>query len=708
MRLDIRQELLLTLYEAGKDGLSDSALFSALGRGKKENKKVRKVLDELKRYGHVGNSKGRHYLRNRDKYYFGEITKSARTHGFVLLDGTDEEAFIRGRDMQGAIPTDKVFVKIIADKDEENRSRTAVIIAVTQTGDIQMSGIVINHDGELRVVPTTFSSPDPLIIVGFGGFEVKENDRVSFVLKRRGDSHSEHIVSITGVYGSSELAKSGVDAYVEEKGIPHEFPQAVIDEAKTIENKGISQAEIETREDLRGVPIFTIDGADTKDIDDAISIERTEHGFILGVHIADVSHYVRKGTAIDKEANERGTSVYIADRVIPMLPKELSNGICSLNPNEERLAFSCLITLDNGGMIKSFRFSKTVIRSRVQGVYSEVNKILDSTADEKIKEKYAEVINQLPVMNELAAILKKNREKRGAPEIQSVESKIICDENGVCVDIRARDRGVSEEIIEEFMLVANNCAAKVGMDNEIPFVYRIHEAPAEEKLMTLADTLVKLGVDNKGINDKSTAADLAAVLKRANDTPRAMIINRLTLRTMMKAKYSEQPLGHYGLVMKEYAHFTSPIRRLADLSVHRILTEFVTGDKGKLARFEKFARENSIKASNTEIRAVNAERDCEKFYAAEYMKSHIGEQFEGVISGVLGSGFFVELPNTVEGRVDTATLPSGVYEERDNIALVETLSNKAYTIGDKVKVTLAAVNVGLGLIDFALDEHEAV
>ena len=714
MRNDaIRKDIVLALFEAGKDGLTDSGLLLALNKDKKDSKKIRSTLDDMVKYRSVGQNKGRYFLKNHKNYYKGEVTKVARSHGFVApeLNENDEpeEFFVRGRDFCGAVPGDKVLVKVIADKDENNRSRTAVVVAVLEQSEQLLTGIVVDYNGEIRLAPSTFSSPVPLVIVGFGGCDVRVNDKVRFAIKKRGDRHSEHIVSILSVYGCSDFARVSVDAYIEEKKIPCRFPDEVIREAQEIQRIGISEKEKANREDLRHLPIFTIDGADTKDIDDAISIEKTQNGFKLGVHIADVSHYVKKGSALDKEAFNRGTSVYIADRVIPMLPKELSNGICSLNPNEERLAFSCLMELGNDGKIKDFRFTKSLIRSRVQGVYSEVNKILDGTADGAIKEKYAEVMAAIPVMNELAAILMQNRVDRGAPEIETTESKIICDENGVCVDIKARQRGVSEAIIEEFMLAANNCAAIVGMEKHIPFVYRIHEAPSVEKLMALQETLTVMGFDAKGINADSKARDLAAVLKRAKGDPREMIINRLTLRTMMKAKYSEEPIGHFGLVMKEYAHFTSPIRRLADLSIHRILTDYLCEGTSKMEKkYLRFSQEQSMRASNTEVVAINAERDCEKFYAAEYMKNHVGEQFDGVISGVINSGFFVELPNTVEGRVDTFTLPEGIYEVRNNISLVDTLSGRAYTIGDKVTVTVAAANVGAGLIDFTLEKHEAV
>lgn len=713
MRLDIREKVFVLLFEnrkAGGKGLTVQEIQTAIGK-KKDNKLITRELDDMKRNKVLDCSKLRYSLRNPEKFHEGTVTKVTRSHGFIKLSDSEEgeEVFVRGRDFHGAVPGDRVLLKIIADKDEYNRSQTAVVSAILEYSSGMLTGVVVDYNGEIRLQPSTFASPIPIPIVGFGGNEVRVGDKVRFEIRRRGDRHSEHIATITEVFGSSDIARVSVKAYIEEKQIPTDFSEEALKEAKEIEKKGITSSEKASRTDLRSLPIFTIDGADTKDIDDAISIEKTPKGFKLGVHIADVSHYVKKGMALDREARQRGTSVYIADMVIPMLPKELSNGICSLNPQEERLAFSCLMELDNNGEIGKFRFVKSLIKSRVKGVYSEVNKVLAGEADDAIKEKYAEVIDQIPVMQELAAILAKNREQRGAPEIQSQESKIICDDNGVCIDIKARQSGVSEGIIEEFMLAANNCAARVGMSNHIPFVYRIHEAPSAEKLLMLQDTLTALGVNPVGINESSTAKDLANLLRTCRDDPRAPIINRMTLRTMMKAKYSDEPLGHFGLVMKEYAHFTSPIRRLADMSIHRILTDYVMGEAAKLEkRYSRFADENSARATETEITAVNAERDCEKFYAAEYMKSHVGEQFEGIISGVINSGFFVELPNTVEGRVDTFTLPEGEYEVRNGIMLVETLSNTAYAMGDRVKVTLAAVNVGAGQIDFTLDEHIAV
>ena len=696
-----------------KEGMTEGALLTALKTAKKDRKRVMGVMSALEKEGIIYHSKGHYILKGASRYFNGTVVKLARTHGFIRKDDSDEEFFVRGRDLLGAVPGDRVLAFLSEYADEEHESDTAKVVLVTEETDGVMTGTIISDNGKLRLRPDGFYS-EPLFIVRWNGNEIKEGDKVRYSIHERAEHHSEITVDIVSIYGSSEFAKCSVDAYIDEKGIETEFSDEALAEAdkigkaaEKIGKAGVDPSEVKKREDLRSLPIFTIDGADTKDIDDAVSIEPAENGFRLGVHIADVSHYVTKGTALDKTAHERGTSIYIADRVIPMLPKELSNGVCSLNPNEDRLAFSCIMEVASSGEVTKFRFAKTVIRSRVKGVYSEVNALFDDTADEDIKRKYAEVSAQLPMMRQLTEVLIKNREGRGAPDIDSKESKIICNEDGICVDISERTRGFAERMIEEFMLCANGCAAKLAMEKEFPFVYRVHESPDTDKLMKLSEMLVNLGFDNLGINEKSTAADLASILDKVKDDPKSPVVNNLVLRSMMKAKYSEEPLGHYGLVLKEYSHFTSPIRRLADFSIHRILTDAIAGmptDK-LVKKYEKFAHEQAYRASITELTAVAAERDCDKFYMAEYMKNHIGEEFDGFISGVTGNGFFVELPNTVEGRVDTMTLPVGTYELTNDISLVETVTGKAYTIGDAVRVKCVAADVGGGMIDFELLEH---
>lgn len=696
-----RTKIINTLLEAKKQGIAEGKLLSLLGTAKKDRKRVLGVLDALIRDGIVYKSKGSLKIKGGKYYFEGTVVTVARSHGFIRNDKTEEDLFVRGRDLIGAIPGDRVIAKIIEFKDETHNSDTAQVILIREETDGILTGTIVDVNGKLKLRPDSFTA-EPLTIVRWNGNNIKDGDKVKFSINKRAEHHSDITVDIDAIYGSSAYAKVSVEAYIDQKAISVEFPSEVIDQAMSIERAGIKAKEINGREDLRAMPIFTIDGADTKDIDDAVSVSETKDGYELGVHIADVSYYVKKGTPLDMEAYGRGTSIYIADRVIPMLPKQLSNGICSLNPNVDRLAFSCLMKLDKKGEITNFRFVKSVIRSRVQGVYTEINKILSGEADDTVKQKYSEVIGQLPVMKKLYDILKENRINRGAPDIDSAESKIICDENGICCDIKARERGVSEGIIEEFMLCANNCSAKLAMEKEFPFVYRIHESPDPDKLLNLQQTLVNLDEDPKGISEKSTAGDLAAVLRRTKDSPKADIISNLVLRSMMKAKYSEEPLGHFGLVMKEYSHFTSPIRRYADFSIHRILSDYVSGTEIEKIRkkYGKFAKTAANRASNTELTAVSAERDCEKFYMAEYMRNHIGEEFDGYISGVIDSGFFVRLENTVRGKVDVLSLPTGNYEARNGISLVEITSNTPYTMGDKIKVKCVKADAGSGLIDF--------
>lgn len=367
---------------------------------------------------------------------------------------------------------------------------------------------------------------------------------------------------------------------LEVNGLTPVFPSEVIYEAREVSDYSRIKEEIPNRLDLRDKPIFTIDGADTKDIDDAISVERTKTGYLLGVHIADVSHYVQPKSQLDNEAFKRGTSVYYANRVIPMLPKELSNGICSLNPQEDRLAFSCLCELDKQGNITDYKFAKTVIRSRVKGVYSEINSLLAGSDDAELKEKYAEVSDQLPIIKELADILYKNKKNRGCPELETSESKLIINDEDICVGVERRTRGRSEEIIEDFMLVANECAARFGMDNNLPFVYRIHEEPSDEKLESLREALVKLNVQYK-LGEKACPGDMSEILKAAKGTDIDLIMNNIVLRSMSKARYSTEPVGHFGLALEDYAHFTSPIRRYPDLTIHRIMSAFLSGSSAE-------------------------------------------------------------------------------------------------------------------------------
>lgn len=697
----LKTNILTALYKAGEEGLREKDIAKALELPKKTEKKLADALAGMKKFGDVTNKKGVWRLKNAEDYFEAEVTRVTPHSGFISDQSElTTEYFVRGRDMQGSIPGDIVLAKKTAEA-ADGRSPEAVVFAVIRESDRLLTGIIIAEGNRLMVMPDKLCD-EPLFIAKAGSKPLSVGDKVAFSIKKRGERHFDHTVAIEDTFGSSENAKSSAEAYMLVNGLHTEFPDEVLAEAAKLDLDEPDADEIARRLDLRGEPIFTIDGADTKDIDDAVSISKANGGYKLGVHIADVSHYVKKGSKLDDEAFYRGTSIYYADRVVPMLPKELSNGICSLNPNVDRLAFSCLMDVSSDGKLLSYRFEKSVIRSRVKGVYSEVNKILDGTADETIKDKYSRVIERIPVMRELAEILEKNRINRGAPEIDTVEPKIITNDDGICIDVKARDRGVAERIIEEFMLMANNAAASLAMKEKIPFVYRVHEAPPAEKLLTLNETLTALGINPEGITERSTAADLAKTLRNNKDSEKAVVINRIILRTMMKARYCEEPLGHYGLVMPEYAHFTSPIRRYADLSIHRILTDHVYAlSNEKLnKKYTKFAAEASMQASRTELSAVRCERECENFYMAEFMKEHIDEEFDGFISGVSPSGVYVALDNTVEGMVSVAKLPLGEYDVQHGVILTGAANGQVFTVGDKVRVKCISVNVNGGFIDF--------
>lgn len=701
----LKTNILTALYKA-VDGLTEKELIKLLDLPKKMAKKLSNDLADMKKFGDISNKKGVWRLKNAEDYFIAVITRVTPRSGFMTEQGEmPVEYFVRGRDMCGAIPGDVVLAKRMLAA-VEDRDPEAVVLAVLEESDMLLTGVIVAEGNRLMVLPDKLCD-EPLYIAKAGVNPLHVGDKVAFSIKKRGERHFDHTVAIADSFGSADNAKAGAEAYMLVNNLHIEFPDEVLHEAAKLDIDEPDADEIARRLDLRGEPIFTIDGADTKDIDDAVSIARTDGGYKLGVHIADVSHYVKKGSALDKEAFTRGTSIYYADRVVPMLPKELSNGICSLNPNVDRLAFSCLMNVSSDGKLLSYRFEKTVIRSRVKGVYSEVNKILDNTADDEIKAKYERVIDRIPIMRELAEILEKNRVNRGAPEIDTVEAKIITDENGICVDVKPRERGVAERIIEEFMLMANNAAASLAMKEKFPFVYRVHEAPATEKLLALGDTLTALGVNPEGISERSTAADLAKVISDSRDSDKYIVINRIVLRTMMKAKYSDEPLGHYGLVMPEYAHFTSPIRRYADLSIHRILTDYVYAlSTEKLTKkYKKFAAEAAMQASNTELAAVRCERECENLYMAEYMKNHVGEEYDGFISGVSPSGIFVALANTVEGMISVTRMPLGEYEVQHSVILTGAANGKVFTVGDKIRVKCVSVNVNGGFIDFDFAEN---
>ena len=667
------------------------------------DRKVMEALDELVREAVVCQRQGVFFTvrsGRADKALLCKVVKLGKNFAFVMLEDGTSDIFIPGRFTKGAMPGDEVLVEKFEHPRMEGSDEGTILAVLTEKNDLV--GTVRRVEGRLRFVPDDCPAITmPLARDCEGG--AKDGDKVAVEILNRGNRQEDHRVGVAMRFGSSDEAKRCAKALLYAKDIRTRFPDKVREEAKKFEGAEISEKDCEGRMDLRALPIFTIDSAETKDIDDAVSLTRTsDGGFELGVHIADVSNYVKPGTELDNEAFSRATSVYYADQVVPMLPKALSNGICSLNENELRLAFSCLMRLDKDGNLTDYRFVKSIIRSRVKGVYAEINALLAGTADAEIKAKYADVIDQLPAMKELYGHRARLRKERGCMDIESGEVKLILDENGRCIDVKKRTSGESESMIEEFMLLANQCAAHFARVKQIPFVYRVHEEPNAEKLERLHALLQACGINDHFAKEVPTPKELSAILEGVRGTPYEQIINTGMLRCMSKALYEEKPKGHYGLVLKDYAHFTSPIRRYPDLAIHRIMTDLLKGTEKEtmILRYTDFAERASKQSSEREVVAMQIERKAEDCYKAEYARRHLGECYEGTISGVTQRGLFIELDNGVEGFVPASSLtPSGT-NLTEGVRLTDPASGKTWSLGDKMMITIVRADVNLGKIDF--------
>lgn len=626
----------------------------------------------------------------------------SKNFGFARPDSGGDDIFIHGSALQGALVGDRI---IVGDIRKDDRGPSGRVRRIVEHKPAQTTGTVSITDEGIELIP------DNAIRYNLRMRErdlngAKNGDKVMASLEQdyRGDWA---YASVKKVFGSGRTARVCADAIVEQYGIPHVFPQEVLDEAERVGNEPISDEEYAKRLDLRGEPIFTIDSKDAKDLDDAISVKRTDFGYTLGVHIADVSHYVKEGSAIDEEAINRGTSVYFADRVIPMLPEVLSNGACSLNAGTDKLAFSALIELDKEGHITKYDFKKTIINSKVRGVYSEVNEILDGTASEEILNKYAPVMESLMSAKELADILKANSAARGTMELDSGESKFILDENGICIDIMPRVSGEAEQLIEQMMVTANIAAAKFSLDHKLPFLYRVHGNPDPKRVEELVTLLQLVGVPCKEIvKPNPETQDFAAILDRVRGLPCETLVSQRLLRTMEKARYSTEETGHFGLALSDYSHYTSPIRRYPDTSIHRVLSAFVEGMPAEEVRrrYAQFCETSATESSRNEIRALIAERDAEDCYMAEYMSQHIGEHFEGTVSGVTMRGVFVRLENSVEGFVSL-----DAFEGEDFVydgLITQRSPKRELTIGTPLPIIVASAYVATGKVDFVPDKEK--
>ncbi len=687
--------------KAGSDGVPAKALLREAGIRDKDD--FYEALRRLRENGEITVDKD-HWVKLVPHAGDAEATlvSLSERFGFARPKLGGEDIFIPGSALKGAFVGDEVILTDLRKADKGPSGKVKRIVrrsggAVTGTVHIDENGARVTPDGAVRYDMEV----SPVNLHG-----AKDGDKV--LIEPQCDGRGDwKTAAVKSVFGSGNSARVCADAIIERVGIPNEFPEEVLREAEEISKMTVTQEDLDSRLDLRDEPIFTIDSADAKDLDDAISVHKTADGYTLGVHIADVSHYVKAKSAIDQEAFKRGTSVYFADRVIPMLPEALSNGVCSLNAGTDKLAFSALMDFDSEGNMTDYLFKKTVIESKVRGVYSEVNEILAGTASAEIKKKYEPVRESLAAAKELADILKRNAEGRGEMDLSGDEIKFVLDENGVCVDLLPRTTGPAEELVEQMMIAANIAAAKASLDAGIPFLYRVHEKPQPDRVEELYELLDKLGIPCREIKKGNPQAkDFAAVLDRVKGGPRESLVNQRILRTMEKARYAYRELGHFGLALPEYSHFTSPIRRYPDTSIHRILSDLVSGESPETLRkrYGVFAEESAAESSKNEVRAVTGERDAEDCYTAEYMRAHLGERHVGIISGVTPKGIFVKLSNNAEGFVSLSDFENCDFEFDGEIAHRDLRSGRVLMMGEEIGVIVAAADVATGRIDFMPQE----
>lgn len=623
--------------------------------------------------------------------------------GFVEIEGQDEDIFIPESDTGTAMHQDKVRI-IIRDDKKEGKRQEGVVVKVLERGMPEIVGTYqLNRDFGFVISDNPKFSKD-IFIPRKEAAGIKNGDKVIAVITDYGSGNKNPEGKIKENLGNIRTPGTDILAIVKSFGIPSEFPEKVMKQAQRVPDH-VLNADRDGRLDLRHLQTVTIDGEDAKDLDDAISLTKEGDIYHLGVHIADVSNYVQYNSALDREALKRGTSVYLADRVVPMLPERLSNGICSLNQGEDRLALSCLMDINEKGKVVSHQIAETVINVDERMCYTDVKNILEDT-DEEAKKRYDALIPMFFMMKELSGILRNSRHHRGSIDFDFPESKIILNAAGKAIDVKPYEANVATKIIEDFMLMANETVAQEYCTEEIPFVYRTHDNPDPEKVESLLTLLHNQGVKIQKAKEEITPKEIQQIIESIEGLPNEAMISRLVLRSMKQAKYTTECSGHFGLAAKYYCHFTSPIRRYPDLQIHRIIKDNLRGRLMREGRTEHYAEildEVARQSSVCERRADEAERESDKLKKAEYMSYHLGEEFEGIISGVTGWGLYVELPNTVEGLVHVNTLRDDYYVfDQESYELRGEMTKKVYKLGDKVRVRVADADKMLKTVDFEL------
>ena len=671
---------------------------------------VLEILHKLEEDGEIVKcKKGKYVLTEYSGYISGKIQGNERGYAFFRPDNKDlQDMFISEYDLGGALDKDTVLVKEIPFSGYGNK-KECIVIKIIKDANETIIGTTIKRGSRFFVVPDNKRIPDIITITGGKLEEAKHNQKVIVEITKRKLNPFHDVIEgeITDILGDKNEKGIDILSIAKTYGLEQEFPDDVLKECESI-GDFVDPNTIKNRVDLRNLRMVTIDGEDAKDLDDAVSIEILDNGnYRLGVHIADVSAYVKEGSFLDKEALKRGTSVYLIDRVIPMLPKKLSNGICSLNPNVDRLAFSVMMEIDKNGGVVNHDIFESVININERMTYTNVYKILEQD-DKQLKERYKEVVDDFYKMRELAKILSFKRAKRGAIDFKFGESKITLNENGKPVDVCEYEITVANKIIEEFMLVCNETVAEHFYWLNVPFVYRIHEEPNSEKILSLAQFVKNLGYKLK-VSQRVHPKALQQVLEDIDGKKEERIISTVMLRSMQKAKYTTQNKGHFGLAAKYYSHFTSPIRRYPDLIIHRIMKEFINNkfDEKRRKYYEENLEDIAKRCSECERIAQDAEREVEDIKKCEYMSQYIGYVFDGIISSVTSFGMFVELPNTIEGLVRISSMEDDYYNfDESSYSLIGEWTGKKYHIGDEVKVIVARADKEAKQIDFMLTKKK--
>ena len=692
--------------------MKEKELAVMLQVSKEDRGELNRLLNELLAEGKLSLTKKGKFIKAKhsDKELIGTFTSHSKGFGFVEIEGRDEDLYIPENFVNGAFHKDTVRVSLLSGHSagQNGRRQEAQVIEILARGMKQIVGIYDKSNKNYGfVIPDNTKIGEDIFVPAERSKGAVTGHKVVCEITDYGRNNRKPEGKITEILG--HVNDPGVDIMSIVRGyeLPVEFSEKIMHQAERVANE-VSGADMEGRSDLRGVQMVTIDGEDAKDLDDAVSLTKDGALYRSGVHIAHVANYVQENSALDWEARERGTSVYLVDRVIPMLPHKLSNGICSLNAGEDRLALSCLMTIDQKGEVVSHEIVESVIRVDRRMSYTSVKKILEDRDEAECRE-YEALVPMFELMRELAGILRAKRKKRGSIDFDFPESRIILDRQGHPLEIKPYERNVATKIIEDFMLIANETVAEHFHWMELPFVYRTHDNPDPEKISKLGTFIRNFGYSIKSRQEEIHPKELQKLLAKIEDTPEEALIARLTLRSMKQAKYTINCTGHFGLACPYYCHFTSPIRRYPDLQIHRIIKEQLRGrlNEKRIEHYNEILPEVAKHSSEMERRADEAERETDKLKKVEFMEHHIGEVYEGVISSITAWGVYVELPNTIEGMIHVSMLPGDYfYYDEETYEMVGQATDIRYKLGQKLMVRVNATDKILRTIDFVIPQEQ--